>query len=237
MKNAIPAGEGVHEASRGFASRIRIRGERLPRADATRPPERRGTDDRGGTVDERGTHDGAATWSGAILSLQLARVYPSLMNEMERIVDQLKRAFESDAWHGPSVREVLEGVDSRQAAERPIAAAHSIWELVLHMAAWSETVRGRLEGERIDEPEAGDWPKLERTDDPAWAEARRWLEQSDRELRQAIAAFPPAGLDQPASPGASYSAYVLIHGAVQHYIYHAGQIALLKKGAKARRER
>ena len=159
------------------------------------------------------------------------------MSEMVRIADQIKRAFEGPAWHGPSVREALEGVDSRQAMERPIGAAHSIWEIVLHLAAWSETVRGRLQGQRIEEPEAGDWPEVKNTDKKAWAEALRWLEQSDRDLRQAVAAFPETRLDQPSSPGGSYSAYVLLHGAAQHYIYHAGQIAILKKGAPARNQR
>jgi uncharacterized damage-inducible protein DinB len=39
--------------------------------------------------------------------------------------------------------------------------------------------------------------------------------------------------DRPLGTGVSY--YVLLHGLVQHDVYHAGQIALLKRGA-ARRE-
>jgi len=31
------------------------------------------------------------------------------------------------------------------------------------------------------------------------------------------------------TPGTSYSNYVLLHGVIQHDLYHAGQIALLKK--------
>jgi uncharacterized damage-inducible protein DinB len=30
-------------------------------------------------------------------------------------------------------------------------------------------------------------------------------------------------------PGTQYSNYVLLHGVIQHNLYHAGQIALLKK--------
>ncbi len=30
-------------------------------------------------------------------------------------------------------------------------------------------------------------------------------------------------------PGREYSVYCLLHGVVQHNLYHAGQIALLKK--------
>ena len=32
-------------------------------------------------------------------------------------------------------------------------------------------------------------------------------------------------------PGMGYNVYVMLHGAVQHATYHAGQIALLKKAA------
>src|SRR6267378_3569421 len=38
------------------------------------------------------------------------------MKETDRIVDQLRRAYEGEAWHGPSVREVLEGVTASQAS-------------------------------------------------------------------------------------------------------------------------
>src|SRR5437764_6919973 len=56
------------------------------------------------------------------------------MNEVERILDQLKRAFEGNAWHGPAVEEVLADVTAEQAAAKPIPDAHSIWELTLHIA-------------------------------------------------------------------------------------------------------
>ena len=62
------------------------------------------------------------------------------MSEIERMLDQLKRAFEGEAWHGPSVKEAIAGVTAAQAHARPLANAHSIWELVQHIAVW-EAVR------------------------------------------------------------------------------------------------
>ena len=70
------------------------------------------------------------------------------MTEIERILDQLKRAYEGDAWHGPSVREALAGVTAQQAHARPLTNAHSIWELVHHIAVWENVGRRRLEGDR-----------------------------------------------------------------------------------------
>jgi hypothetical protein len=55
------------------------------------------------------------------------------MSEIHRIADQLKRSLEGEAWHGPALRELLSGVTAKQAAARPLAGAHSIWEIVLHI--------------------------------------------------------------------------------------------------------
>ena len=63
------------------------------------------------------------------------------MSEIARLADQVRRAFEGDAWHGDSIKELLAGVTAATAAARPIKNAHSIWELVLHIAAWDEIGR------------------------------------------------------------------------------------------------
>ena len=56
------------------------------------------------------------------------------MNEIERIVDQLEREHAGDPWHGSPLRQVLADISHTQASAKPIADAHSIWELVLHIA-------------------------------------------------------------------------------------------------------
>ena len=66
------------------------------------------------------------------------------MSEAARIADQLRCAFQGEAWHGPSVLELLSDVDAATAAAHPLPDAHSIWELVLHVAAWDEAVNLRI---------------------------------------------------------------------------------------------
>ncbi len=87
------------------------------------------------------------------------------MSEVRRIKSQLRRAYEGKAWHGPSLREILDGVTAEQAARKPLAQAHSIWELVLHISAWESAVLKGLEGEYTEEPDEGDWPAVEDTSD------------------------------------------------------------------------
>ena len=155
------------------------------------------------------------------------------MTEIERIADQLKRAFEGEAWHGPAVVEIPEGITAPQAAARPFNGTHSIWELVLHIAAWEGACRRRLEGERAQLADAEDWPAVTDTNEQAWGQAKESLRQAHEELRYAVSELDETRLDQPIIEGMS-SVYVTLHGAVQHSLYHAGQIALLKKASSER---
>jgi uncharacterized damage-inducible protein DinB len=151
------------------------------------------------------------------------------MNEMERISDQLRRAHEGDAWHGPALRELLADVSAERAARRPLAAAHSIWEIVLHVGVWESVVRRRLRGEVIqDLPAEQDWPPVTDTSEAAWAKAREDLESGHDELQQGMARLTDGQLVQTVL-GQNYTVYVMLHGVIQHALYHAGQIALLKK--------
>ena len=152
------------------------------------------------------------------------------MTEVERIQDQLKRAYEGGAWHGPSVREVLAGVSAPQAHARPLQNAHSIWELVHHIAVWENVGRRRLEGDRaeIDISSPEDWPPADDTSELAWEQAKAALDRGHDALRQAIDSLEETRLNEPILPGLS-TVYVTLHGVIQHDLYHAGQIAMLKK--------
>jgi len=151
------------------------------------------------------------------------------MTEVDRIQDQLRRAFKGGAWHGPSVMEALKGVDARRAAARPITRAHSIWEIVLHVAAWENVVRRRLRGEWFKPSPAQNWPVPRRVDPASWRAAIARLVRGHEALRRAVARLDDAKLMTPFK-GRKYGPYFILHGVIQHDLYHAGQIAVLKKG-------
>jgi uncharacterized damage-inducible protein DinB len=152
------------------------------------------------------------------------------MEEIERIETQLKLAFEGGAWHGPGVLETLDGVSARQAAAHPIPGVHSIWELVLHIAAWEGACRRRLTGDRAELSTEEDWPPVNDTSGAAWAMTKAALIEGHHKLRELIALLEESRLDEPILENMP-SVYVTIHGAIQHDLYHAGQIAILKKAA------
>jgi uncharacterized damage-inducible protein DinB len=158
------------------------------------------------------------------------------MNEIARIVDQLEREHAGDPWHGSPLAAILEGITWEQAAARPLPHGHSIWELVLHLTGWKNEVRRRLSGAPAGEPDEGDWPAVGEPDPGGWAHALEQLELAHRLLVSAVKDFPEADLYVPTNDprnrelGVGVTYYELLHGIVQHDVYHAGQIAILKKG-------
>ena len=153
------------------------------------------------------------------------------IEEKSRIADQLKRAFDGDAWHGPAVLEVLEGVSARAAASKPISGAHSIWELVLHIAAWDGAIRRRMDGQALQLTDEQDFPPVNDTSEAAWNIALQNLTNRHADLVKEVLAMPDHRLTSQV-PGKDYDFYHMLHGAAQHELYHAGQIALLKKVAR-----
>jgi uncharacterized damage-inducible protein DinB len=152
------------------------------------------------------------------------------MTEIDRIRDQLKRAYEGGAWHGPSVKEVLNGVTAEQAHSRPLENGHTIYELVRHIAVWEDVGRRRLEGDPAEIPISSpeDWPPVDDPSEAGWEQAKKALERGHQALVSAISRVPESRLDEPIMEGKS-SVYVTLHGVIQHDLYHAGQIAILKK--------
>src|SRR5450755_1963228 len=149
--------------------------------------------------------------------------------ETKRIASQLRRSYEGEAWHGPSLRELLVDVTAERAAAKPLAGTHSIWELVLHIDAWERAALSVVGGSRFDVLAGdADWPPLRETSAEAWQGALDRLESTTRELVAVIRAMDDARLEELAG-GREFNLYFLLHGVVQHNLYHAGQIALLKK--------
>ena len=154
------------------------------------------------------------------------------ISEVDRIRDQFRRAFEGEAWHGPSVLELLNGITAPQAAAHPIPGAHSIWELTLHIAAWERAILRRLKGDPAQLSDIEDWQRIHETDETAWEQTKQQLIDNHRELMDAIANVDESRLNESIykDPNIPFSSvYVTLHGGVQHDLYHAGQIAMLKK--------
>jgi uncharacterized damage-inducible protein DinB len=150
------------------------------------------------------------------------------MNRAATLANLIERTVSGPMWHGPALTDLLDGVPHLRAAARPIAGAHSIWEIVRHVSAWADIARRRVRGEKIDPTPGEDWPPVADEGDEAWARDVERLANSYRALAEATRALDDRQLDA-AAAGQEYSVAVMLHGVVEHGTYHGGQIALLKK--------
>jgi uncharacterized damage-inducible protein DinB len=157
------------------------------------------------------------------------------MLEPARLADLLDRVMTGDPWHADSVQSLLDALSAADASRTPLPGAHSIWELVLHMTGWAREVQARLEGAAAGAPAAGDWPAVADASAGAWDLDRRTLFEVHDALAAAIRRAAPATLDEPVidhrdrAAGTGMSKYVTLHGLVHHTVYHAGQIAILRR--------
>ena len=153
------------------------------------------------------------------------------MIEPLRIADQLKRSVRGVAWHGPSILEICGDVTAHEAVQHPVRGVHSIAELVLHITAWMRATQRGLDSGTTQLTPAEDWPTVAEPFD--WAAALEQLREASKQLGARISLLSEQdfertvhGYDQ------VYSTYVLVHGVVQHNLYHAGQLAMLKKALR-----
>src|SRR2546428_12811710 len=106
------------------------------------------------------------------------------MSRGQRVAEAIERSVSGPMWHGPALADLIGDVSAEHAADHPVGGAHSIWELVLHMTAWTEIVRERLGSPRFTgEPTtAQDWPPVRDTSAEAWRHAVQRLKDAHREL-------------------------------------------------------
>ena len=159
------------------------------------------------------------------------------------VLDQLRRTHDGDPWYGSSRVRLLEGVTAIDAARRPAGAAHSIWELVLHMTAWIDEVRHRLAGAEPSTPEAGDWPAVGEVSDVAWAHTMERLAAAHAALLADAERLSPTDLARPVGDGrdpalgTGVTRAGMLVGLAQHDAYHIGQLALIRRLVESEMER
>jgi hypothetical protein len=109
------------------------------------------------------------------------------VSQAHRICQQMEQTFNGEAWHGPSVLEILNGVNASIAVDKPIPGGHSVWEIVLHLIGTQGLLLNRLQGIAKELAPDQDWPPVPEPTETAWCETVERLEQQDKALREAVA--------------------------------------------------
>jgi hypothetical protein len=152
--------------------------------------------------------------------------------ETTRIAGELRKAVNGPAWHGPALLELLADVNAERAGRRPLPGAHSIWEIVQHVATWLDIVGERVGGHHRDIPDSEDWSPVTDESPAAWQRMVARVAEAGESLARHIERFADDALDARLRGAAATAstAYATLQGSAQHVLYHAGQVAVLKKG-------
>ena len=163
------------------------------------------------------------------------------MQTADRLIRALARAHNGEPWHGPSRAEILSDVTWEEAAWRPAAGSHTIWDLVLHMRSWTREVMRRAAGGVPGAPVDGDWPPMPIPGDATWRETLATLDAAHKELARTVRGMSEDSLaakvkDQPGKPlGQAISVRSMVGSLAEHDIYHGGQVAMLKRIVRSSR--
>lgn len=150
------------------------------------------------------------------------------MTELQKISDQLQRAYDGAAWHGPNVVECLKNVDPETALVRH-GSSHNIAELTHHLYAWRYYLIQQLEGNaKYEVSDDFNFVTYQHLDAAEWERLQQQLADSQQQLLTLLAKQTDELLDR-LVPSRQFTFYVLLHGLIQHDLYHAGQILLLQK--------
>jgi hypothetical protein len=147
------------------------------------------------------------------------------------MIDLLNEVYAGPAWHGPSVKEALEGVTAAAGAQKLDPDRNSIWELVLHLAHGRHLMIERVTNaptsafpRSVREPW---WPVIDHEmDDAAWRADLQLLDDYHARFIDAVRAATPEQLARVPKPGDQPISQQLLGMAV-HDGYHAGQIRQL----------
>ena len=150
--------------------------------------------------------------------------------ELPYIIEQLEDMYQGDPWFGRNAKALLSEVDESIAFAKP-NNQHSILELIWHMINWREFAISRLTKENkqnVHYYENNDWRELDHNDKSLWNRAIIHFHEIHAELIKSVEALSEDILNKVVD-GRKYTYRKLLHGILQHDIYHLGQIAYLVK--------
>lgn len=150
-------------------------------------------------------------------------------NEIAHIVTLLQEAYEGEPWFGKSAKAILAEAKANMAFTQ-INGQHSIIQLVQHMINWRQFTISRIESNQqaLHYFEQNDWQPNPAPNDQLWQQTIELLDNPQKNLVAAIKKLPEIFLNN-IVPERSYTYYQLLHGIIQHDIYHLGQIAYVVK--------
>jgi uncharacterized damage-inducible protein DinB len=146
------------------------------------------------------------------------------------LAEQIRGACVGPSGFDVALMDSLQGVTAEMAVQKPAGSTHSIWELLLHIVNWEEISTRRLNGEFIkwERDTEMDWPALSDRSEARWRELLARIDRSNANFVETVSKLTDAELATPTT-GRKDTRHEMVLGMLQHSVYHAGQIVILKK--------
>jgi uncharacterized damage-inducible protein DinB len=147
---------------------------------------------------------------------------------LDKIIDNLDTVFRGDAWHGPSLMEIINSLPLEKATEKHSFSTNTITQHIFHLTAWRLFVIEKL-NDNIHyslETEADNWGKPEDVGIESFNVLVSKLKKSHIDLLEKLEGYDDDILEKDV-PGEYYNYYKLLNGLIQHDTYHLGMIWVL----------
>ena len=150
--------------------------------------------------------------------------------EILNITTALKNILSDEPWYGKSVYAILDEPGTSDVYKQPNGSSHSMIELLFHMITWSAYTLSIIKNEdpkKAKSIEALDWPTI----DPSvhtWEKGIEQFKSTNQKIIDLLNTKNDGFLEQ-SLQDKNYSFRFLLNGLIHHHIYHAGQIAYIKK--------
>ena len=169
--------------------------------------------------------------SGLLPIANIQLFLKSNMNkEIQYIIKLLQAVYDGNPWYGRNIIQICSEINATTALRKP-NDQHSILELLYHMITWREFIISRLQAgsdKTMKYFEENDWRKLDHSDESLWDKGLKLFEDTQMLLVRLLDNLNDEILKQQVAER-EYNYRALLHGIIQHDIYHLGQIAYAKK--------
>ncbi len=150
------------------------------------------------------------------------------MKVLGKIIDNLDTVFRGDAWHGPSVMEIINSLPIEKVVQKKEFSNQTIPQHIFHLMAYRKFVIEKL-NDNIHyslETEEDNWGNENDINPKNFSILIEKLKKSHFELIKTLENLDDDILEK-GVPGEHYNYYKLLNGLIQHDTYHLGMIWVL----------
>ncbi len=150
------------------------------------------------------------------------------MKILEKIIDNLDTVFRGDAWHGPSIMEIINSLPIEKVVQKKEFSKQTIPQHIFHLMAWRKFVLEKL-NDNIHyslETEEDNWGNENDINPKNFNVLIEKLKSSHIDLINTLEKQDDDILEKYV-PGEHYNYYKLLNGLIQHDTYHLGMIWVL----------